>query len=85
MSCRVTSGFVPQEGGGSGGFEEAETEFNSDGSITTTYADRIHNTEFNSDGSITETLADPVTEVVYATKTTTFNNDGSISETVVYA
>lgn len=78
-------------GGGSGfdplfkdGFENSDIEFNQDGSITTTYDDRVKTTEFNQDGSITETLED-LSGNVYATKTIEFNQDGSITETVTKA
>lgn len=63
------------------GFMGATTTFNSDGSITTTYADeRVLNVTFNEDGSITEELSKD--GEVYKTKTTTFNEDGSITEEV---
>lgn len=65
---------------GESGFEGATTTFNSDGSITTTYADRTLDTVFNANGSITETLSKSGS--VYKTKTITFNNDGSITESV---
>jgi len=61
-------------------FENCETVFNANGSITETYSDRVKNTVFNQDGSITETISK--SGVVIATKTTTFNQDGSISEEV---
>lgn len=61
-------------------FESGLTTFNTDGSITTTYNDRVKNTVFNHDGSISETLSK--NGVVYKTKTTTFNQDGSITEIV---
>jgi hypothetical protein len=63
------------------GFEDRETVFNANGSITETYSDRVKNTVFNQDGSITETISK--NGVVIATKTTTFNQDGSISEEVL--
>lgn len=66
----------------SDGFEGSTTVFNNDGSITTTYSDRIKDIVFNPNGSITETLKDVDTQTVYSTKVTTFNNDGSITETV---
>lgn len=61
--------------------EKCTTVFNSDGSITQTYSDRIKNTVFETDGSITETLTD-LSSVVYARKNTVFNADGSITETI---
>ena len=55
------------------------TTFNSDGSITESYANgSTKTTTFNSDGSITEIYSTPINK----TKTTTFNADGSITEVV---
>ena len=62
------------------GFEDCMTVFNQDGSITSTYSDRIKHTVFNADGSITETLANPTTQIVYSTKKTTFLANGNIKE-----
>lgn len=61
--------------------ENCITQFNSDGSITQTYSNRIKTTVFESDGSITETLAN-LSSVAYATKRTVFDADGSITETI---
>lgn len=63
------------------GFEGSTTTFNSNGSITETFSDRVVTTVFNSNGSITETMSKNGS--VVSTKTTTFNNDGSITVTVV--
>lgn len=62
-------------------FDDADTVFNQDGSITTTYTNCSVVTIFNNDGSITEQLRDS-DNVTIKTKTTTFNQDGSITETV---
>lgn len=62
-------------------FEDCETVFNADGSITSTYDDRVRQTVFNDDGSITETLLK--NGEVYKVKNTIFNADGSITEEVV--
>lgn len=63
------------------GFEDCETVFNANGSITSTYDDRVRQTVFNDDGSITETLLK--NGEVYKVKNTIFNADGSITEEVV--
>lgn len=61
------------------GFQAKTTVFNSDGSITITYADgHTKTTVFNSDGSITETFTGDKT----ITKTTSLGADGSISEVI---
>lgn len=62
-------------------FENAHTEFLSNGNIVTTYDDRKLTTVFNQDGSITEQLSS-LDDVVYSSKLTEFNADGSITETV---
>ena len=60
------------------GFEDGTTVFNSDGSITTTYADgSVYKVIFNADGSITETFMGEKT----ITKTITFNGN-NIEEVV---
>lgn len=63
------------------GFDNLNTTFNSDGSITqadpNTGASRT--VTFNSNGTITETLAQGGDSI---SKTTTFNSDGSIEEEV---
>lgn len=64
------------------GFESGTTVFNQDGSITTTYSDRVKHTVFNANGSITETLTKTGALTPYMTKNTVFNTDGSITETV---
>ena len=60
------------------GFEETETVFDADGSITETnsFGDVLH-TEFNPDGSIVETFTNE--NGLSIKKTTTFNADGSIT------
>lgn len=60
------------------GFEDCMTVFNADGSITSTYDDRVRHTVFNADGSITETLSRG--GIVYNTKKTTFLANGNIKE-----
>lgn len=62
-------------------FENANTEFLSNGNIVTTYDNRKKTVVFNQDGSITETLSS-LDDVPYSTKNTVFNSDGSIIETV---
>lgn len=62
-------------------FENAHTEFLTNGNIVTTYDDRKLTTIFNDDGSITEQLSS-LDDVVYSSKLTEFNADGSITETV---
>lgn len=62
-------------------FENAHTEFLTNGNIVTTYNDRKLTTLFNQDGSITEQLSS-LDDVVYSSKLTEFNVDGSITETV---
>lgn len=62
-------------------FENAHTEFLTNGNIVTTYDDRKLTTIFNQDGSITEQLSS-LDDVVYSSKLTEFNVDGSITETV---
>ena len=63
------------------GFDNLNTTFGSDGSITQTDPNTgaTLKTTFNSDGSITETLSQNGRSI---TKTTTFNGDGSIREAV---
>lgn len=61
------------------GFENRNTVFNDDGSISeTNYKNETLTTVFNDDGSITETFIGEKTIV----KTTRFNDDGSITEEV---
>lgn len=61
--------------------ENCTTIFNSDGSITQTYLDRIQKISFREDGSIYEVFSKP-NGTNYGTKLTVFNEDGSITETV---
>lgn len=63
------------------GFDNLNTTFGSDGSITQTDPNTgaTRTVTFNSNGTITETLAQGGRSI---TKTTTFNSDGSIREAV---
>lgn len=63
------------------GFDNLNTTFNSNGSITQTDPNTgaTRTVVFNSNGTITETLAQGGRSI---TKTTTFNSDGSIEEEV---
>ena len=65
------------------GLVNSNTVFNSDGSITQTFEDKIKSTTFNSDGSITETVRNSTTSEIIYIKTTIFNSDDSISETIL--
>ena len=61
------------------GFNDNNTVFNNDGSITETNGKgEVLTIVFNNDGSITETFVGGKT----ITKTTTFNIDGSITEVI---
>lgn len=61
------------------GYEQSNTVFNSDGSITTTYSNGVvEKTVFNANGSITQTLT---MGSVITTKTTTFTSNG-VNETI---
>lgn len=64
------------------GFENCETVFNEDGSITQTFVNRIKETVFDEDHSVTTETLKKLDGTVYSIKTTTFNEDGSISESV---
>lgn len=63
------------------GFENKNTVFNDDGSITETTPEYTVTTVFNEDGSITTTKRDRLGYV--KAKKTVFNPDGSISETLI--
>lgn len=64
------------------GFEENETVFNEDGSITETNAQGEQmKTVFNADGTIDEIFTNK--DGLKIGKRTTFNADGSISETLI--
>lgn len=62
------------------GYNNAQTVFNADGSITETFADGVQVTTFNEDGSIVTVFKGADGKVL--TKTVTFNADGSITEVV---
>lgn len=62
------------------GFEDINTTFNSDGTISETGEDGVVKTTFNPDGTISEKFT--ATDGKVITKTTTFLQDGSIQEVI---